>query len=81
MNFYLNSVKYRFKNMFLKDVSYFLRLSSLETKERQMRSEFRLVGLENSQTPSTSKVLRSDHREDVRSCAWPFYSLLQIFPK
>ena len=48
-----------------------------------MRSEFRFVGLENtgSQTPSTSKVWPSDRQEDDRSCAWPFYSLVQIFPK
>ena len=29
-----------------------------------MRSEFRLVGLKISQTPLTSKVWPSDHRED-----------------
>ena len=45
-----------------------------------MRSEFRLFVIENSQTPSTSKVWPSDHREDDRSCAWPFFSLVQIFP-
>ena len=51
------------------------------TKEGHIWSEFNLVGLENSQTPSTSKVWPSDHREHDRSCAWPFYSLVQIFPK
>ena len=45
-----------------------------------MRSEFRLVGFENSQTTSTSKVWTSDHREDYMSSAWPFYSFVQIFP-
>ena len=38
-----------------------------------MLSEFRLVGLYFSQKPSTSKVGPIDHREDDRSCAWPFY--------
>ena len=57
------------------------RWSSLQTKEGQMRSEFRLVGLENSLTPLTLKVWPSDHREDDCSCALLFYSLVQIFPK
>ena len=35
----------------------------------------------NSQTHSTSKVWPSDHQEDDRSCAWPYYSLVQIFIK
>ena len=35
--------------------------------------------LENSYTPSTSKVWPSDHREEYRSCSWPFYSPVQIF--
>ena len=46
-----------------------------------MRSKFCLVGFENSKTHSTSKVWSKDHREDDRSCTWPFYSLVQIFPK
>ena len=46
LSFYLNLLKYRFKNMFLKDLSPgLLRWSSLQTKEGQMRGEFRLVGL------------------------------------
>ena len=35
----------------------------------QMRSKFRLVGLENSQSPSTSKVWPSDNWEQDKSCA------------
>ena len=58
-----------------------IRWSSLQTKEGQMRIQFRLVGLENSQMPSTSKVWPSDHRDNDMFCAWPFYSLIQIFPK
>ena len=58
-----------------------LRWSCLQTSEGQRRSEFHLVGLENSETPSTSSVWPSDHREDYRSCARPFYSLVQIIPK
>ena len=54
--------------------------SSLQTKEGQRRSEFRLVGFLNSKTPSTSKVWPSDHREDERSCAWSVYSLVRIMP-
>ena len=52
-------------------------------KQRSVKCECecRLVGLENSQTPSTAKVRPSDHREDVRSCALPFYSLVKIFPE
>ena len=43
-------VKYRFKNMFLKEsfTRSFKVRSSLQTKEGQRRSEFRLVRLENS---------------------------------
>ena len=52
----------------------------LQTKEGQRRSEFHLVGVENSQTSSTSPVWPSDHRENCRSCAWPFYNLVQIIP-
>ena len=58
-----------------------LRWSSLQTKEGQRHTEFHLVGFENSQTPSTTTVWPSDHREDYRSCAWPLYSLVQTFPK
>ena len=57
-----------------------LRWYCLQTKEDQKRNEFHLVGHENSETPSTSSVWPSDHREDYRSCAWPFYSLVQIIP-
>ena len=31
--------------------------------------------------PSTMTVWPIDHREDYRSCAWPFYSPVQSFPK
>ena len=58
-----------------------LRWSSIQTKEGQRHTEFHLVGFENSQTPSTTTVWPSDHREDYRSCAWPFYSLVRTFPK
>ena len=58
-----------------------LRWSCLQTSEGQRRSKFHLVRLENSETPSTSSVWPSDHREDHRSCARPFYSLVQIIPK
>ena len=44
-------------------------------------TEFHLVGFENSQTPSTTTVWPTDHREDYRSCAWPFYRLVRTFPK
>ena len=48
------------------------RWSSQQAMEGQMWNEFRLVGLKNSQTSSTSKVWTSDHREDDKSCAWSF---------
>ena len=35
------------------------------------RSEFRVVGLENSSSFSKSKIWPSDHRENYKSCAWP----------
>ena len=54
--------------------------SCLQTKEGQRWIKFHLVVLENSETPSTSSVWCSDHREDYRSCARPFYSLVQIIP-
>ena len=57
-----------------------LRWSSLQTKEGQIRSKFCLVGLLNSHTPSTSRVWPSNHREDHRSCACPFYSLYRPLP-
>ena len=45
--FYLNLVKYRFKNIFGRNLSPgLLRWSSLQTKEGQMRSEHRLAGSE-----------------------------------
>ena len=43
-----------------------LRWSILQTKEGQRHTEFHLVGFENSQTPSTTTVWPSDHREDYR---------------
>ena len=47
-----------------------IRWSSLWTKEGQ-----------NSQTPSMTTVWPIDHREDYRSCALPFYSLVHTFHK
>ena len=62
-----------------------LRLSSLHTKEGQLRSEIRLIGFENTccWKHSTSIEWPRGHREDYRSYVWPFHSLvrLQIFPK
>ena len=42
---------------------------------------FSLIGLLNSQRPSTLKYDHVYHREDDKSCAWPLYNLVQIFPK
>ena len=81
LNFYSNLVKYRFKNMLPRKIPPgVLLLSTLQMKEGQIRSKFRLIGLENSYTPSTSKACPSIHRIDYKSCAWPFYILVQIFP-
>ena len=55
-----------------------LRWSCLQTEEGQRWNEFYLIGLENSETPSTSSVWPNDHREKYRSCAWPLYSRVQI---
>ena len=82
LNFCRNLVIFRSKNICQKEsLTGLLRWSSLQTKEGQRHSEFLLVGFENSQTPSTTTVWPSDHREDYRSCAWPFYSLVRTFPK
>ena len=55
LTFYQNLMKYRFYNtILLKNFSPgLLRLCSLQAKEGQMRSEFRIVGLENIYSPST----------------------------
>ena len=45
----------------------------------QRRSKL-CLGLENSKTPSTSKLLPRYHREDYWSWAWSFYNLVQIVP-
>ena len=77
LSFYPNG-EISFQECFLKNLSPgLLRWSSLQTKEGQLR----FFRLENSLTPSMSNVCPSDHREDDRSSHWPFYSLLQIFPK
>ena len=55
LSFYLHLVKYRFTNMFPRE-SHPVFYGDLVAKKDQMRKEFRLVGLENSQTPSMSKV-------------------------
>ena len=57
----------------------FFKLSSLETKDGESRSQYFLIGLENSKTPSTSKVRARHHREDYRSCTWPFYNIVRYF--
>ena len=50
-------------------------------KLRRIKGEaYHFVGLENSETPSTSPVWPSNHREGYRSCAWHVYSLVQIIP-
>ena len=46
-----------------------------------MQREYRFVGIENSLTPSTSNVRRSDHREDDRCSIWSFFRFVQNFPK
>ena len=48
-----------------------LRWSSLQNKEGQRHSDFHLVEFENSW----------HYRKDHRYCAWPFYTLVQTFPK
>ena len=70
LNFCRNLVMFRSKNICQK-----------ESLTRSFTVIFYLVGIENSQTPSTTTVWPSDHREDYRSCAWPFYSLVRTFPK
>ena len=53
LSFYPNLVKYRFKNMIMKEfLPGLLRWSSLQTMEDQSRSDFGLAGLENSYKPS-----------------------------
>ena len=79
MTFYLNFVS---RICFGRNLSRrLLRWSSLQTKEDQIRRKFRLVGLLNSHTPSTSRVWPGNHREEHRSCACLFYSLYISFLK
>ena len=52
-----------------------LRWSSLQSTEGQRHTKFHLVGFENSKTPSNTTLWPIDHREDYRSCTWPFYTL------
>ena len=80
LSFCLNLLKYRFNNMFLKEYISpgFLQWSFF--KLRRVKPKAHLVGLEVSETPSTSSVWLSDHWEDYRSCARPFNNLLQICP-
>ena len=83
LNFYRNLVIFRSKNICQKEylIRSFYGDLVYQTKEGQRHTEFHLVGFENSQTPSTTTVWPSDHREDYRSCAWPFYSLVRTFPE
>ena len=64
-------------------ISHTVLYGDLFYKLRRVKCEANFVssGSKNSQTPSTSKVWPSDHRNDDRSCTWSFYSLVQIFPK
>ena len=81
LNFSPNLVQYHFKNMYPKESLTRSSTVILSTsKKGQRQNEFHLVGLKNSETPSTSSVWPSDHREDYRSFALPFYSLVQIIP-
>ena len=74
MTFYLNFVS---RICFGRNLSRrLLRWSSLQTKQGQKRSKFRLVGLLNSHAPSTSRVWPSNHRG-----ACPFHSLYISFLK
>ena len=71
-----------FKEYLSKGISHPVFYGDLVYKLRRVKhTEFQLVGFKNSQTPSTTTVWPSDHREDYRSCAWPFYSLVRTFPK
>ena len=83
LNFCPNLVKDRFRIMYHKES---LTLSStviLSTNFEGSKAKriFISSGLKNSETPSTSSVWPSDHREDYRPCARSFNSLVQIFPK
>ena len=51
----------------------------LSYKLRRVNGE--MIGIENSEKPSTSSVWPSDHRKEYRYCAWSFYSLVQNIPK
>ena len=56
------------------------RKTDLQTKDSKGRSEFHLVRFKNSKTPSTSTLLSNHYREDYKSSAGPFYSIVQAFP-
>ena len=44
------------------------------------KANFVLLGSKESNAFDV-KVLPSDHREDDKSCAWPFYSVVKVFSK
>ena len=57
LNFCLNLVQYCFQNIYQKEsLTWSSTVILSQTKEGQSRSEFHLVGLENSETTSTSSV-------------------------
>ena len=63
LSFYLNLVKYRWKNIFLNEsLPRSPRWSSLKTEKGPRRGEFRFVGLENSKTRSTLKKIQLSTR-------------------
>ena len=70
-----------FQEYVSKGITYLVFYGDLQTKEGKRRSEFHLAGLKNSETPSSSSVWPSDHREDYRSCAWPYFSPVRSFLK
>ena len=82
LNFCPYLVKYRFRIMFHKESLTLSSMVILSTNFWGSKAKrIYLVGLENSETPSTSSVWPNDDREDYRSCARPFYSLVQIIHK
>ena len=58
-----------------------LRWSCLQTSEGQRRSEFHLVGLKNSETPSTSSVWPAIIERTIGLVLGPFTALFRSFLK
>ena len=81
LNYCQTLVQCRLKNMFQRE--YLTRSSNVIyfTKKEGQRHDLFVCRVQNRLTPSTSTELPNARREDYRSCALPFYTLVQTLPE